>query len=88
MKLNLTRLMGRTMATGAVVGATSRPRRGGSVRLQLMLVAGILAIVTGVSGLVYYMLRPATLRVAVGPATSDDLKVISALSQALLRERA
>jgi TRAP transporter TAXI family solute receptor len=89
MKLNLPHLMGRTMTTGAFVGATAvaRPRRGSSVRNYLMLIAGILAIVAGTSGVIFYMLRPATLRIAVGPATSDDAKVIAALSQLLVRDR-
>src|SRR5213595_3329055 len=88
MKLSLQRLMGRTLTSGASAGGTAAPRRRASgFRLYLTLIAGILAIVAGSVGIVYYMLRPAILRIAVGPQTSDDLKVINALSQAFLRER-
>ena len=90
MKLSLARLMGRTLTFGGTLAngpGPTRPRRARGVRLYLTLIAGILAIVTGSVGIVYYMLRPATLRIAVGPQTSDDMKVINALSQAFLRER-
>ena len=94
MKLSLARLLGRSMTLGQTVGETlangsgpARPRRARGVRLYLTLIAGILAIIAGSIGIVYYMLRPATLRIAVGPANSDDVKVVNALSQALLRER-
>jgi TRAP transporter TAXI family solute receptor len=90
MKLSLARLLGRSMTLGETLASgagPARPRRARGVRLYLTLIAGILAIVAGSVGIVYYMLRPATLRIAVGPANSDDVKVINALSQALLRER-
>src|SRR5204862_7684316 len=89
MKLGLQRLMGRTLTSGALAGGTApaRQRRASGFRLYLTLIAGILAIVAGSVGIAYYMLRPATLRIAVGPQTSDDLKVINALSHAFLRER-
>jgi len=92
MKLSLARLLGRSMAIGETVAnangsGPARPRRARGVRLYLTLIAGILAIIAGSVGIVYYMLRPATLRIAVGPANSDDVKVVNALSQALLRER-
>src|SRR5436305_3887445 len=94
MKLSLARLLGRSMTLGTTLGETlpngagpTRPRRARGVRLYLTLIAGILAIIAGSVGIVYYMLRPATLRIAVGPANSEDAKVVNVLSQALLRER-
>src|SRR5258708_6383663 len=90
MKMSLARLFGRSMTLGETLASGSgpaRPRRAKGVRLYLTLIAGILAIIAGSVGIVYYTLRPATLRIAVGPATSDDMKVITALSQAFLRER-
>lgn len=77
------------MASEAVPGSTSttRPRRASGVRLYLTLIAGVMAIIAGSVGIVYYMLRPATLRIAVGPPSSDDTKVINAMSQAFLRDR-
>ncbi|HEV7635222.1 MAG TPA: TAXI family TRAP transporter solute-binding subunit [Bradyrhizobium sp.] len=44
--------------------------------------AGILAVVGALAGSYYFALRPETLRIAAGPANSDDLKVIQALTQA------
>jgi TRAP-type uncharacterized transport system substrate-binding protein len=44
--------------------------------------AGILAALGGLVGAYYFAMRPVTLRIAVGPASSDDLKVVQALTQA------
>ena len=44
--------------------------------------AGILAIVGTFAGAYYFAMRPVTLRIAVGPANSDDIKVVQALTQA------
>jgi TRAP transporter TAXI family solute receptor len=44
--------------------------------------AGILAIIGAVAGTYYFAMRPVILRIAVGPANSDDLKVVQALTQA------
>jgi TRAP transporter TAXI family solute receptor len=43
---------------------------------------GILAVVGTVAGVYYFAMRPETLRIAVGPANSDDIKVVQALTQA------
>jgi TRAP transporter TAXI family solute receptor len=90
MRTSLARLLGRTMTLSGTLAdgpVAARPRRASGVRLYLTLIAGILAIIAGSVGIGYYMLRPATLRIAVGPANSEDAKVINALAQALLRER-
>lgn len=51
-------------------------------RLAFVLLAGVLAIV-GIGAAGYHIAtRPVTLRIAVGPANSDDLKVVQALAQA------
>ncbi|HMI13389.1 MAG TPA: ABC transporter substrate-binding protein, partial [Bradyrhizobium sp.] len=44
--------------------------------------AGILAVVGTLAGLYYFEMRPVILRIAVGPANSDDIKVVQALTQA------
>ena len=44
--------------------------------------AGILAVVGTLAGAYYFAMRPVTLRIAVGPANSDDIKVVQALTQA------
>jgi TRAP transporter TAXI family solute receptor len=51
-------------------------------RTMFITLAGILAIVGSVAGGYYFASRPVTLRVAVGPANSDDVKVVQALTQA------
>ena len=42
----------------------------------------MLAIVGALVAGYYFAMRPVTLRIAVGPANSDDLKVVQALTQA------
>ncbi|HEY0218205.1 MAG TPA: TAXI family TRAP transporter solute-binding subunit [Afipia sp.] len=51
----------------------------------LAILAGIGAIAGGIS---YYVMRPVTLRIAVGPPNSDDVKVVQSLSQAFARDHA
>jgi TRAP transporter TAXI family solute receptor len=47
-----------------------------------VVLAGILAIIGTLAAGYYFAMRPVVLRIAVGPANSDDLKVVQALSQA------
>ena len=47
--------------------------------------AGILAVVGTIAGAYYFAMRPVTLRIAVGPANSDDVKVVQALTQAFIQ---
>lgn len=49
--------------------------------------AGILAVIGALAGAYYFAMRPVTLRIAVGPANSDDLKVVQALTQAFGQAR-
>src|SRR6202140_2746821 len=51
-------------------------------RTMFITLAGILAIVGSLAGGYYFASRPVTLRIAVGPANSDDVKVVQALTQA------
>ena len=44
--------------------------------------AGVLAIVGAAAGIYYFAMRPETLRFAVGPANSNDIKIVQALTQA------
>jgi TRAP transporter TAXI family solute receptor len=59
--------------------ASPRPAR---QRLTFVMLAGVLAIVGALAAGYYFAMRPVTLRIAVGPANSDDLKVVQALTQA------
>jgi TRAP transporter TAXI family solute receptor len=53
----------------------------------IVLLAGGIVFVAAVIGLVFFSWRPATLRIAVGPAGSDDVKVVQEIAQAFARER-
>src|SRR5881392_3304315 len=66
--------------------APSSPR---SVRRRatFVILAGVLAIVGALVAGYYFAMRPVTLRIAVGPANSDDLKVIQNLTQAFNNQR-
>nr|WP_082070163.1 TAXI family TRAP transporter solute-binding subunit [Bradyrhizobium sp. LTSP885] len=58
------------------------PRRSARQRLAFVMIAGLLAIVGALAAGYYFAMRPVTLRIAVGPANSDDIKVVQALAQA------
>jgi TRAP transporter TAXI family solute receptor len=53
--------------------------------LLLVLAVGFL-VFCAAAGAMYYLLRPETLRIAVGPAGSDDHKVIEAMAEAFASE--
>ena len=71
-------------ASGTPAGPPRAPSPHGSARLgpALLILAGILAVIGALSAGYYYAVRPIPLRIAVGPANSDDLRVVQALSQA------
>src|SRR5947209_12642181 len=84
MKLSLKRLFARSMTGGVELAgppAPSAPRAGKHGTMFLVL-AGILAVVGATVGIYYFAMRPEMLRIAVGPANSDDIKVVQALTQA------
>ena len=65
--------------------APSRPRRKRKSYALLILAAGIFLF--GVAaGTLYYVLRPITLRIAVGPAGSDDQKLVQLMAQTFARD--
>src|SRR5258708_760823 len=88
MKLSLKRLFSRAMVDGPdVIGPqSSASPRSVKRKMTLITLAGTLAVVGAVTGAYYFAMRPVTLRFAVGPQNSDDVKVIQALSQAFSRE--
>ena len=51
----------------------------------LVLAVGLL-IFAALAGTVFFILRPTTLRIAVGPSGSEDQKLIQALAQSFLRD--
>jgi TRAP transporter TAXI family solute receptor len=54
-------------------------------RVLFVILAGILALIGLSTAGYYFAVRPVTLRIAVGPPNSDDLKVVHALSQAFAK---
>jgi TRAP transporter TAXI family solute receptor len=60
-----------------------------SAKRQLMFVslAGALAIFGALAAGYYFAMRPVGLRIAVGPANSDDLKVVQTLAQAFNNQK-
>jgi len=63
----------------------ARRRRRRSNSLLLVLAVGFLAFCVA-AGALYYVLRPVTLRISVGPPGSDDHKVIQAMAEVLASE--
>ena len=72
------------MSGGLELAAPPEPSSPRLAKRKTMFVtlAGILAVLAGFVGAYYFAMRPASLRIAVGPASSDDLKVVHALTQA------
>jgi TRAP transporter TAXI family solute receptor len=81
-------LFSRSIADGPDVVSPAGPPSPRSARrkMTLIVVAGALAIVAAVAGAYYFAMKPVPLRVAVGPANSDDVKVVQALVQAFSRD--
>ena len=83
MNLNVKRLFARSMTGGLdLVGPELPSPRSAKRKAMFITVAGILAVVGTLAGIYYFEMRPVILRIAVGPANSDDIKVVQALTQA------
>jgi TRAP transporter TAXI family solute receptor len=72
------------MSSSDALSETPRSRR--RKNSALLLLAAGLFIFTAVAGTSYLLLRPVTLRIAVGPPGSDDQKLIQGLAQAFARD--
>jgi TRAP transporter TAXI family solute receptor len=83
MTLSLKRMFSRSIEDGPdVIGPIAPPSpRSAKRKMMLITLAGTLALVGAVSGAYYFAMRPVTLRIAVGPQNSDDLKVVQTLTQ-------
>src|ERR1700761_9292055 len=87
--MGLTGLFTRSMTEDFVRGtppASPGPR--GVKTATFIVVAAVLAIIGMLAAGYYFAMRPVTLRIAVGPAGSDDLKVVQALTHAFVQNRA
>src|SRR6266403_1661487 len=61
--------------------------RGKRKSYSLLILAAGIFLFGATAGALYLVLRPVTLRIAVGPAGSDDQKLIQALAQTFARDR-
>src|SRR4030088_3677126 len=84
MKLSLKRLFPRSMTGNLDLVGPPRPPSPRSAKRKMMSItlAGILAVVGTLVGAYSFAMRPVALRIAVGPANSDDLKLVQKLTQA------
>ena len=89
MKLSLKRLFGRSMTGGLDLAEAPPPPspRSAARKTALVSLAFLLAIVGVVAASYYFAMRPVTLRIAVGPANSDDVKVVQALTQGFAQHK-
>jgi TRAP transporter TAXI family solute receptor len=82
MKLDLKRLFARSMSGELELAEAPVSPRSAKRRLMFVTLAGILAVIGAVVAAYYFAMTPVILRIAVGPANSDDIKVVQALTQA------
>ena len=61
--------------------AASPSPRAAQRRLLFIVLAGVLAVIGVLAGTYYFEMRPVILRIAVGPANSNDVKLVQALTQ-------
>src|SRR6201746_186106 len=80
MNVSLKQLFSRSIEDGPDVVRPPSPRSA-KRKMLLITLAGTLALVGAVSSAYYFAMRPVTLRIAVGPQNSDDLKVVQTLTQ-------
>ena len=79
------RQLGGSMSTSDGVNAGSSPR-GRKRSSPFLLLAGALLTFAAFAACAFLLLRPATLRIAVGPPGSENQKLVQALAQAFARE--
>jgi TRAP transporter TAXI family solute receptor len=72
-----------SFSDGSNAGLSPRGRRKGS---PFLLLAAALLVFAAIAGTAFLLLRPTTLRVAVGPPGSDDQKLIQGFAQSFARE--
>jgi TRAP transporter TAXI family solute receptor len=89
MNLSLKRLFARSMTAGPELAQLpAQPSTRAAVRrATFVTAAGILAVVGTLTGGYYFAMRPVPLKIAVGPANSDDVKVVQRLTQAFTETR-
>jgi TRAP transporter TAXI family solute receptor len=84
MPLNLRELFSRPTTLEASAATTSNGlsrRRGPRLMPVISLVAAAIAVITAIGAGFYYYNRPVTVRIAVGPANSDDFKLVQSIGR-------
>ena len=86
MSFSLKRLFNRQIVDGPELVGPPVPTaaRSGRQKATLIILAGVLAIVGAVVSGYYFTMRPVPLRFAVGPQSSDDVRVVQALGAGVL----
>jgi TRAP transporter TAXI family solute receptor len=74
-------------ALGSSDATKMGPSRPHKSRALLVVIAAILAVIATVGGITYYVMRPVTLRIAVGPPNSDDVKIVQTIAQIFASDR-
>src|SRR3954453_16620408 len=74
------------MASSDLDSRVSLRRRKNTISALLVLAAGLLLFAAAASAL-YLVLRPTTLRIAVGPPGRDDQELIQGLGQSFARDK-
>src|SRR4029079_12130275 len=77
-----------SVSNGLTPANDSSVRRRGKKGSPLLLLAAGLLLFASVVGAALILVRPVTLRIAVGPAGSDDLKLIQAMAHTFSRDSA
>jgi TRAP transporter TAXI family solute receptor len=76
------------MTEGFTTGPSVPPSpRSATRRAMLVTLAGVLAIIGALVAAYYFAVKPVTLKIAVGPVNSDDVKVVQTLTQAFVQNR-
>jgi TRAP transporter TAXI family solute receptor len=88
MNLSLNRLFARSMTGGLdLVEPTAPPSPRPAPHKTMFITLAVLAVVGALAAGYDFATRPVILRIAVGPANSDDIKVVQALTQAFTQAR-
>ena len=72
---------GSTMSSLDGSSGSANPAPAPKERLPFLVLAAGLLFFAAAVGVAFIMLRPTTLRIAVGPAGSDDLQLVQAMAQ-------
>jgi TRAP transporter TAXI family solute receptor len=78
---------GPDLVESMIPSPSPRSPRSAKRRVAFVSLAGLMAVLGIAAAAYYFAMRPVTLKVAVGPANSDDLRVVQTLAQAFNNQR-